>query len=96
MKITSKYRTIASLYKHFAKDWQHMFDFSEQSLIEMYCQETFGDKIVTKNNGYELGKKWMGVNIAMWKEDIAKGYLFKFELYQDPTYPHWWLDKVLK
>lgn len=72
-----------------------MVDFSEEALIEMYRHETYGEKILTTNNGYVLGKKWMGVNVSMWKEDISKGYFFKYELYQDPTYPHWWLDRVL-
>ncbi len=72
-----------------------MVDFSEQALIEMYCHETYGELVLTTNNGYVLGKKWMGVNVSMWKEDISKGYFFKSELYQDPTYPHWWLDRVL-
>ncbi len=79
---------------HFANDWKHLVDFSDESLIEMYLHETHGSDI-SKTNGYLLGKKWMGVNVSMWKEDIAKGYFFKCELYNDSKYPHWWLDKVL-
>jgi hypothetical protein len=32
----------------------------------------------------------------MWKEDIEKGILFKKELYEDPKFPHWWLDSIFK
>lgn len=62
----------------------------------MYQFETHGIKILSKNNGFVLGNKWMGVNITMWKEDLALGYIFKSDLYSDPIYPHWWLDKVLQ
>lgn len=60
----------------------------------MYYGETHGDPVGPKNGFYQ-GKKWMGVTVKMWKEDIEKGLLFKKELYDDPNYPHWWLDKVL-
>ncbi len=32
----------------------------------------------------------------MWREDLRRGLLFKYELYEDPNFPHWWLDSVLK
>jgi hypothetical protein len=41
-----------------------------------------------------LGKKWMNVTVAMWKEDIEQFNLRKYELYEDARFPHWWLDKV--
>jgi len=40
--------------------------------------------------------KWCNVVIKMWKEDIEKGLLFKYELYNDPEIPDWFLDKVFK
>jgi len=51
-----------------------------------------------KWNGYIVGKHWMDVTVKMWNEDIKRGLLFKFELYQDPDLKdfHWWLDRVLK
>lgn len=61
----------------------------------MYVSETFGGK-PSKKNGYALGKSWLGVNVAMWKEDIARGHLPKSELYEDERFPHWWLDRVLR
>lgn len=38
----------------------------------------------------------MDITIAMWREDIQQGLLTKFELYEDPNLPDWWLDRVLK
>jgi hypothetical protein len=64
-------------------------------MLEMYNFDTYGTPI-SPNNGYLLGKRWCSVNIAMWKEDIEKGYLFKKELYEDGKYPHWWLDSIFK
>lgn len=61
----------------------------------MYSHETFGTSI-SPNNGFACGKSWMGVSIAMWKEDIQKGLLRKQELYDDPNFPNGWLDKVLR
>ena len=61
----------------------------------MYNSESYGTR-VSSNNGYLLGKKWMNVAVAQWKEDIADCQLFKFELYNDLKYPHWWLDNIFK
>ena len=82
------------LYRHFARDWEHLLDFSDEALVEMYNSESYGTP-VSQTNGFMHGKKWMDVNITMWKEDIERGLLFKKELYSDPCLPHWWLDKVL-
>lgn len=85
---------MSELYKHFSKDWEHCLNYNEDSLREMFNSETHGDP-VSPNNGYYHGKKWLNVTVKMWKEDIEKGCLLKKELYNDPKYPHWWLDKVL-
>lgn len=85
---------MAELYKHFAKDWEHCLDFSEESLLEMYHSETHGLP-VRDDNGFYHGKKWLNLTVTMWKEDIKKGLLFKSELYHDGKYPEWWLDGVL-
>jgi len=65
-------------------------------MMEMFLYESFGEGNPTNSNGYFLGKKWMDVNIEMWREDIEQGFLFKQELYDSPNIPNWWLDKVLK
>jgi hypothetical protein len=72
-----------------------MQDFSDQALIELFNHESYGTPL-SPNNGYALGKKWLNVHVAMWKEDIRDGFLFKKELYDDPKFPHWWLDSIFK
>ncbi len=76
-------------------------DFSEKAKQEMYDYETYGKgelqtEIFTDKepNGYAHGKKYMDVTVAMWIEDILDGYLQVGEIYKDPKYPRWWLDKI--
>lgn len=38
----------------------------------------------------------MDITIAMWREDISRGHLSRWELYKYGKYPEWWLDSVLK
>lgn len=63
----------------------------------MFNSESYGLPSATdlegNRNGFYRGKQWAGVSIAMWKEDIAKGQLKVWELYEDPKLPHWWLDR---
>lgn len=86
---------MAELYKVFASDWKHLYDFSDEALIELYNVESYGGK-VSDTNGYALGKKWLNVHVSMWREDIESGILFKSELYSDNKFPHWWLDSIFK
>ena len=86
---------MAELYRYFAKDWEHVLDFSDEALLEMFNSESYGTPVVPKN-GYLVGKQWLNVNVAMWKEDIAGGTLFKWELYADENLPDWWLDGIFK
>lgn len=85
---------MCEVYEIFSKDWKSTHSFADEMKLELYNHESFGTA-VSKLNGYALGKTWLNVNVAMWKEDFIKGYLFKQELYDDPTFPHWWLDSVL-
>ena len=87
---------MCDVYKHFSKDWKNHCDYSDESMLELYISESYGDVICKDNNGYYIGKQYLNVSVAMWFEDIPKGILFKKELYQDPNLPHWWLDKVFK
>ena len=86
---------MCELYRLFSKDWEHLVNYSEEMMIEMYNSETHGTK-VSPNNGFLLGKQWLNVQVEMWKEDIQKGLLFKRELYDDGRYPKWWLDSIFK
>jgi hypothetical protein len=86
---------MAELYRLFAKDWEQCLDFSDQALVELYNHESYGQPI-SQSNGFMHGKKWLNVTVSMWKEDVAQGLLFKHELYEDPKFPHWWLDNIFK
>jgi hypothetical protein len=81
------------LYKQFASDWKHVLDLSDAAMLELYNHESYGCTI-QQNNGFAHGKKWMSVNVSMWKEDIEAGDLLVSELYADEKFPHWWLDSV--
>ena len=80
------------LYRHFSREFGGL-DYSDEMLFEMYMNESYGDPC-TSRNGYYHGKKWMDVTVAAWKEDIERGILFVHELYEDPSFPNWWLDKI--
>ena len=87
---------MSELYRVFANDWKDCLDFSDVALLELYNYESYGGVRPASNNGFYHGKKWLNVNVAMWKEDISRGMLCRRELYEDPKLPHWWLDSVLK
>ena len=88
---------MSDVYRIFSRQWEHILDYSEQSLIEMFNYESHGTPINNPSrNGFYVGKQWMDVHITMWHEDFEKGYLTRKELYDDPTFPDWWLDKVIR
>jgi hypothetical protein len=87
---------MCEVYKYFSRDWSSFSDYSEESMLELYISESYGDVQCEDSNGYYLGKKWLSVTVSMWKEDMQKGTLFLKELYDDPEIPDWWLDKVFK
>lgn len=84
---------MADVYRVFAADWSHVLDFSDTALIELYNHESHGTAISQKN-GFMHGKKWLNLAVTMWKEDIQLGNLLVSELYEDPKFPHWWLDRI--
>lgn len=86
---------MCEVYKIFARDWEHMLDFSDQSIVELFNHESLGLPIQPLN-GFAEGKKWLNVQVTMWKEDMEKGLLFLNELYSDSKFPHWWLDSVFR
>lgn len=94
-KVSSKFRAMSAIYKIFAEEWESILDFSEDALREMYAYESRGVPIQSADNGFEVGKRWLNVHVAMWRKDIQDGILFKWELYADSRFPHTWLDKVL-
>lgn len=93
--MSQKFLKMAEVYKIFANEWKSMLDFSDVALKEMYEYESRGVPIIRPDNGFEVGKKWLNVHVAMWNKDIKDGILFRHELY-DGTFPEWWLDQVLR
>ena len=84
---------MCEIYFIFSKNFHSSHDYSDESKIEMFNHESYGMPI-SKLNGFYVGKCWMNVTMKMWFEDLKKGMLFEKELYDDGTFPHWWLDKI--
>jgi hypothetical protein len=92
-KISKKWLKIADIYKKFAIDYPFA-DFSDSAAYNMYAYESHGIPLPdTSTNGYALGKKWMDVSIASWKEDIPQMGLLVSELVES-GYPDWFLRRV--
>lgn len=89
---------MCEIYKVFAHEWEHVCTFSDAAALELYNYESYGQPMSNGRpyNGFAVGKHWLNVTVAGWREDIRTGYLFRSELYDDGKYPHWWLDSVLK
>ncbi len=94
MKISKKWLRMAEIYRRFAKDYPQA-DMSDGAALAMYRHETFGEPMpqTGKLNGYALGKKWMDVTVAAWKEEIPQLGLLVSEL-QAAGYPDWFLERV--
>ena len=92
-KIGKKWRRMAEIYKRFASDYKTA-DFSEDAALAMYLHESTGAPLPDpRTNGYALGKKWMDVTVAGWKEEIPQMCLLVSELQTD-GYPDWFLKRV--
>jgi len=85
---------MAELYKYFARNMSSKLDFSEEAEVSLFNHESYGTTL-SPNNGFAVGKRYLNLNVTMWREDLRRGWLFKHELYEDPELPHWWLDSVL-
>ena len=95
-KITKNFLKMSEIYRIFSRHWQDQLKYDETSLLEMFKYETLGEAIANPEiNGFYVGKHWMDVNISMWNEELKTGYLNRLELYDDGTFPEWWLDKVI-
>lgn len=86
---------MAALYEHFAEPWKHILKFDDEALLSLYNHESYGTEL-SAQNGFALGKQRLNLQVTAWREMILEGSLAKFELYEDPNYPHWWLDSCLK
>jgi hypothetical protein len=93
-KIGRKWRRMADIYKRFASDYPAA-DFSEAAALAMYLHESTGAPLPDpRTNGYALGKKWMDVTVAGWKEEIPQLGLLVSELQGEDGYPDWFLERV--
>lgn len=94
MKISKKWMAMAEIYKRFAIEYPQA-DFSDAAALAMYEHETHGKPLerTEKLNGFALGKKWMDVTIAGWKDEIASRGLLVSELIAD-GYPEWFLERI--
>jgi hypothetical protein len=86
---------MSELYIHFGKPMAPSLDFSDEALLSLYNHESYGEPLSPKN-GFAVGKQFLNLQVTSWREAIRRGIIAKFELYEDPSYPHWWLDSVLK
>lgn len=86
---------MSEIYRYFGRPEDHpSLDFSDEAMINLYNHESYGTSLSEKN-GFAVGKKFLNLQVTMWREDLRRGWLAKFELYEDPNLPHWWLDSVL-
>lgn len=69
--------------------------FDDEALLSLYNHESYGLELTPKN-GFAHGKKMLNLQVTAWKEMLREGTLAKFELYDDPAYPQWWLDSCLE
>ena len=92
-RIGRKWRRMAAIYQRFASDYPTA-DFSDDAARAMFLHESVGVPLAdSTTNGYAIGKKWMDVTVAAWKEDIVSLGLSVSELIQD-GYPEWFLKRV--
>lgn len=109
---TKNWLRMAELYRYFARttvETGFVCDFSERAALQMFLVETYGAGLVKRtlgddmdikpDNGFNIGKKWMGVTVENWLESLngtgRNKVLCAWELYADPNYPHWWLNMVI-
>ena len=101
-KVSKKFSKMSEVYKLFSKPWEHLLVYDDEALVSMFRYESHGEELLNKStNGYYVGKQWLNVTVAMWKEDIESKSLRVEELYHDNgngeiCLPHWWLDGIFK
>ena len=99
-KIPKKWLKMAEIYEMFIPEHLECTT-TDNDKQAMYRFETFGEGNLEANlfqleppfNGYLIGKRFMDITVAMWREDIPQGILYKYEL--EEHYPKWWLDRVI-
>lgn len=77
--MTNQYRKTLDRYKGFCPegDW----DFSKTAADECFSWESHGTpKEPSKGNGFALGKKFMDVTVAAWREDLEADFPWPLSL----------------
>lgn|SRR3990167_2367214 len=91
--VPKTYIRLAAVYRRFA-DRDPLFDFSREALLECYLFESYGVQAANINkNGYIFGKWGKDITLSMWKEDLARGDISKFELISRIN--GWWAKRAL-
>jgi hypothetical protein len=93
--MTGKWKRIAGLYRYFARHWPEL-DFGDAAAEAMFEHESTGAPEPPADNGFMVGKKYLDLTVSMWFEDLRRGDLMLWELYEDANFPHWWLNRVFK
>lgn len=93
MTPSKKWRRMAAMYQRFG--YYPAADYSDAAAAAMFAAETHGTPLPPglPLNGFALGKKWMDVTLAMWREDIPCRMLSVQELLDD-GYPEWFLKRT--
>ncbi len=83
--VSPKFKKKALLYKHFGSMFGN-FDFSEQSMLNLYNHESYGTELgpgESTSNGYVIGKKWLNWHITNWKQGLVEGSITRQDLESD-------------
>jgi hypothetical protein len=82
------------VYEEFGREVCPGFDYSNEALIEFYEFESTGKPVSNERNGFALGKKWAGVAVDQWEQDIKNGLLHISEIEKDYIGHDWFLKDI--
>ena len=96
---TKKWIETSECYMYCMESMRHhsdCYDFSDEAASTMFSYESTGCPVLRYNerngkglyNGFAVGKHWMDVLLADWKDDIRNGLLSKYEILSDPKIPN--------
>ncbi len=96
MKITKTWQKAKKLYLCFKPQNADKLTYTLEDELEMFLHESIGSSI-KDSNGFYWCKHNMDITLAMWREDLIAGNLFKFELLTDPLFEDHleWLENWL-
>ena len=82
----NKYRKTLAKYRLMVEGWPDAaLDFSDEAAMIMHDWESLGGPLPPDNNGFRIGKEKLDLQITMWRDEIAAGRLFVFELRADQS-----------